>query len=246
MLTPYQRQLTLSYAANVHRSLSPKAEESQDFVEWLAGSADALGLDLTTATQLAEAEAAQHRRSHKPSASVWQCVGELINQAQQQKYVPACDPIAGRLRELGDAVRLTATDVKILEALLLYETEPVVEKLLDRVFGDHLHRQAMSLRHDNLARILGESSPKLRRRFSRDAPLVRTGLVAVDEDQDVNVAPRLRRLAGVTPEDVGVRELLLGKARASELEWADFDHLGQSRDDVAMLLRGALQQNAAA
>ena len=45
-------------------------------------------------------------------------------------------------------------------------------------------------------------------------------------------------------EEADVRTLLLGQSPLSELEWSDFDHLGQSRDDVARLLRGAVASGA--
>lgn len=238
MLTTYQRHLTLSYAANMRRRLRRKHANATDFVEWLADHADLLGL----ATPLAKLSLSER----EPTVADWRRLAKVIDNAIARKRTPSRDALACRLDQLADAVRLTPLDVAILEVLLLYETEPVVEGLLDAAMSGrrYRHLRALNLRSGCLPCVLGESQTAVHRRFAPDAPLVRTGLAAVDEDQDVSVSNRLRRLAGVVPKNADVRELLLGETRQSNLEWSDFDHLGKARDDVAMLLDGALRRRA--
>ncbi len=240
MLTVYQRQLALSYAANVRKRMKHTHPGAAELVEWLADHADLLGVDFP-----AEAPETRFSRS-EPAIGDWRRLAETIDQARQRKRAPARDPLAQQLQRLAQAIGLRPLDIAIVEMLLLYDTEPVVEDLLDAVSSGRRHRrvQPLNLRSNSLAWVLGKSSAALQRRVAPDAPLVRTGLVSVDEDQDLSVASRLRRLAGVVPKDADVRELLLGGGRQSDLEWSDFDHLGQSRDDVAMLLSGALRRRA--
>ena len=84
----------------------------------------------------------------------------------------------------------------------------------------------------------------MRSRFAEDGPLVRKGLVSIDDDQDVEAIGRLRRFGSPGSEEADVRTLLLGQSPLSELLWSDFDHLGQNREDVARLIRGAAARGA--
>ena len=241
MVTPYQRQLTLSYVANLRTSLRRQHPGAGDFIEWLAENAGVLGLDgaPTTSARLG-------RSDDTPSPNDWRRLARSIGGARRTKRPPPPDQIGRRLRQLGETLGLSSLDVAVLEVLLHYETLPLVESLLDAVFGTR-HRgfhQPTNLRGDCLPCVLGESANTVRRRFVPDAPLVRSGLVSVDEDQDVTLPTRLRRLGSVAPKNIDVRHLLLGDTRSSELEWTDFDHLGETRDDVAGLLRGALERRA--
>ena len=185
-------------------------------MEWLTDHADLLGLSAHLARMsLSERE---------PTVADWRRLARIIDDALARKRAPSRDALARRLGQLADTVRLSPLDVAILEALLLYETEPVVESLLDTAMSGRRHRHfcAMNLRSGCLPCVLGESHAAVHRRFAPDAPLIRTGLASVDEDQDLSVSHRLRRLAGVVPKGADVRELLLGETRQSNLEWSDF------------------------
>ncbi|MCY4058073.1 MAG: AAA family ATPase [Gammaproteobacteria bacterium] len=141
-------------------------------------------------------------------------------------------------------VGLSAVDIAILEAILRYETHPVVEDLADNVFSGRGLRlgRAMNLRNPSLPTLLGLPANDVRRSFASVAPLIRSGLVQVEDDQDVSCVSRLHRLVSEVDDHADVRELLLGDTRESDLEWSDFDHLAQSRDDVERMLRGALDR----
>ena len=217
--------------------MTRKHPGAAEFAEWVTDHAAVLGFDIAPKANGYETT---------PTMNEWRTLAVAIERARQPAHTPRRDPLARHLRRLGEAVGLTVLDVVILQALLLYETEPVVEDLLDRVFTGDRHRrlQALSLRNDCVPCVLGESAATIRSRLAPDAPLIRTGLASVDEDQDVSIPSRLRRLAGVPPKGVDVLQLLLGDTRQSELEWSDFDHLGTVRDDVANLLTGALRQHA--
>ena len=90
--------------------------------------------------------------------------------------------------------------------------------------------------------LLGVSANAVHGRLTDRAPLVSSGLVAIDSDGDVSAVDRLRRLATV-PGRAGfdVNRLLLDPAPASELEWSDFDHIAEGRDHIERLIQGALQ-----
>ena len=195
MLTTYQRRLTLRYRRE-HASGASAANTQTPPTSW-SGS---------PTTRTCWVSPPRSRRCPCPSASRRSRIGErlakVIDDALARRRTPSRDALACRLDQLADAVRLNALDVAILEVLLLYETEPVVESLLDAAMSGrrYRHLRALNLRSGCLPCVLGESDVAVHRRFAPDAPLVRTGLAAVDEDQDVSVSNRLRRLAGVVPK----------------------------------------------
>ena len=74
--------------------------------------------------------------------------------------------------------------------------------------------------------LLGVSANIVHRRFRNDAPLVRSGLVSIDSEGDLDIVSRLHRLATVPGDaSLDVHHLLPGAASANELEWSDFDHV---------------------
>ena len=74
---------------------------------------------------------------------------------------------------------------------------------------------------------------------------MRSGLVSVDSDGDLNVVGRLNRLVTAPGgAHVDVNHLLFRAASPSELGWSDFDHVARDRDHVVDVLRGALEAGA--
>ena len=62
--------------------------------------------------------------------------------------------------------------------------------------------------------------------FTADAPLVKSGLVSVDDNGDIRSVNRLLRLVSARDDsDLDVCRLLLDAATPSELEWTDFGHV---------------------
>ncbi|MDE0450793.1 MAG: AAA family ATPase [Gammaproteobacteria bacterium] len=156
------------------------------------------------------------------------------------------DRTAQRIRSLGRHLRLSRTDVALLELLLRYETDPLVESMVDEVLCDRgfgrIGFRAFSVANPGLADLLGISMGTVRRRLAMDAPLVQSGLVSVEDDGDFDLLERLKRLAHAPPRGgTNVQQLLFDKAPAAELEWRDFDHVAPRRDHVERLIRGALK-----
>ena len=141
---------------------------------------------------------------------------------------------------------LTRTDGGIPELLLRYQTQPIIESMVDDVFGrTGRNISPLSLKGRALSALLGLSVGTIHRRFGNGAPLVRSGLVSVDNDGDLIVVSRLHRIATVPGDaSLDVHRLLLPTASPSELEWPDLDHIAQDRDHVERLLAGALDAGA--
>lgn len=153
------------------------------------------------------------------------------------------DRTAVRLQELAGIARLEPEDVAILEFVLLYRTQPLFESLTDD-FLLHRSGRVLSVKNNSIPCFLGMTANTVRRRLADDAPLHASGLLAVDPDGDIDIAPRLEKIAWAPEEESDVRRLLLGASTPTELDWTDFDHVAEDRDYLAKILEGALRQSA--
>ena len=178
-----------------------------------------------------------------PTGRQWSRLAKALRSKRSAAKPVRGDRTTQRLRCLGRTAGLSRTDLAILELMLRYQTQPIIEAMIDNVFDHHSIRRPFNLKSPVLSALLGVSANTILGRLRADAPLIRSGLVCIDgDDDDLTLVNRLHRLATM-PGGPGldVNRLLLGEASPGELEWSDFDHLGQDRDHVEGLLGGALE-----
>ena len=181
-----------------------------------------------------------HRLDDRLAQRTWCRLGKVLrDEAGRQSRG---DRTAQRLRRLARTTGLSGTDVRILDFMLRYQAQPIIESMVDAMSRRTMRRlDAVNLNNPVPPMLIGESHRMIAGRFGAEAPLVRSGLVSVDDDGDVRLIARLHRLVTVPGgAHLDVNRLLLGDAASSELRWSDFDHLGGDRDHVERLLRGAL------
>ncbi|MCY3940776.1 MAG: AAA family ATPase [Gammaproteobacteria bacterium] len=182
------------------------------------------------------------------SAQTWRRLRAALRRASNATQTIKPDATALRLERLARITRLEDADLEVVEMLLRYQTQPALESLLDDVYSAgtarYSRRSCPSLKNPALSELLGISHNTLLSRCAPDAPLARSGLLAVDDDGDVSVASRLRRLDSAPDEEANPLPLLLGAPAKAELEWQDFDHLGQQRTDIEGIVHGALNKRA--
>ena len=240
MPNSHERRLALRYLATMLGRLNRKRAQAASLVEWVADNAAPFATGARSVERIATAAS-----KAMDSSANWRALQSVVDKTRRAASDATPDLMGRRLCRLADAVGLSPLDIDLLEVLLRYATQPVIESLIDAAF---LHvggsRMPMNVRSGALSCVLGKSVKAVGDRFAEDAPLIRTGLVSIDQDQDVQAIGRLRRLDSPDPEEVDVRQFLLGEGRVSELEWSDFGHLGQSREDVARLVRGAVDRGA--
>ena len=244
MLTAYMRHLVLRHLINIAARVRYNSPTSENLAKWVLDGADQLGLP----GHLRNPQAGSGRsRGDDLSPAEWDYLHQaLVTEYKASKRVRA-DRTALRLRSLGRYMGLSPTDVALLELLLSYETQPVVESMVDEVVCHRSygrgHRQFFSVANHALADLLGISMGTLRRRLAAKSPLVRSGLVAVESDGDFRMLERLTRLAHAPARSgTDVQQLLFDEAPAAELEWQDFDHVAAGRDHVERLIAGALER----
>ena len=270
MLTPYEHRLIVRYLANLVSCLPHRGPEAKELVEWVAsnGRRRVFG----GSKKASRVFGGKRRRSRALPSNLgrkrldlddllapedfrdledctdgvtgkqWSSLKEALRSKCAATKSVRSDRTARRLRCLGRTTGLSRTDVAILELMLRYQTQPIIESMIDNVF----QRYSFNLRGPTLSALLGVSANAILDRLRTDAPLVRSGLVCIDSDDgDLTLVNRLHRLATIPggPE-LDVNRLLLGETSPSELEWPDFDHLGHERDHVKRLLGGALVTGA--
>ena len=239
MLNTYERHVITGYLSNLAKRFDRESPEASGVVEWLTENAGLLGFD----RQSFELDSEPFDSKEKRSAKQWRVCRRTLDRAAKSTASARNDRLMRRLRRLGRIIRLSAEEISVLQLLLRYQTQPEFEDLLDTVaVGRHrkFHHTTLNLKNRVVSSAIGISASTLRRRLADDAPLVRSGLVMLDDDQDISSLERLRSMVWGGGSQKDVRKLLLGATRPTELEWSDFDHLGQGRSDVENLLRGAL------
>ena len=270
MLTAYEHRLIVRYLANLVSCLPHRGPEAKELIEWVAsnGRRRVFG----GSKKASRVFGGKRRRSRALPSNLgrkrldlddllapedfrdledcadgvtgkqWSSLKEALRSKCAATKSVRSDRTAQRLRCLGRTTGLSRTDVAILELMLRYQTQPIIESMIDNVF----QRYSFNLRGPTLSALLGVSANAILDRLRADAPLVRSGLVCIDSDDgDLTLVNRLHRLATIPggPE-LDVNRLLLGETSPSELEWPDFDHLGHDRDHVERLLGGALETGA--
>ena len=243
MLNAYERQLILFYLSNAasrfHHAFPGKKEV---LAEWVAENRDLLALNDEN-EEPGEHQASRHHEKEM-SAREWKHLRKTL----EEEYAAACeggqkDRTARLLLRLGREMDLAPEDIAIIELWLHYETQPIFVSLIDSFeSGRHYHRQRFfNVTHPVLPCILGVPAGAFRARFAADAPLVKSGLVSVDDDGGIEIVKRLLRLVSVPDDsDFDVCRLLLDAATPGELEWADFDHVAEKRDHIEKMIKGAL------
>lgn len=239
MLTAYETRLLTTYLANIASGLTDRDPEARALVDWIGDREQRIGsgagrrgrrrrrgqvLDEANVTTRTLRGIAEDLRT------------ERVNSRARR------DRTSLRLRQLGATAGLNGTDLGILELILRYETHAVFESMIDDIFETPgLRMSALNQRGWTVSLMLGMTARTIQSRLQSGAPLVRSGLVSIDDDGDLVIPPRLRRLVTVPGSGrIDVTGLLLSVAPPAELEWTDFSHVARDRDHVEKLLRGAL------
>ena len=242
MLTAYERYLLARYLANAASGLSRRDPEASALAGWVADGENRVALG---------GRGRRRRRMRRWTADYGKVSKEQFSSLRQalqdecEARAPRRDRTGRRLLRLAETAGLSRTDTALLELLVRYRTNPVFESMIDDVFIDPSRWHDLNIKGRALALMLGLSPGAVARRFEPDKPLLRTGLVSIDDDGEVKAIDRLGRLA-FAPAGAGLdaNGLLFDAAPPGELDWSDFDHVAEGRDHVEKLLKGALEHRA--
>jgi len=188
MLNAYERQLILFYlsnaAAHFHHSVRGRREE---LAEWVTENRDLLALSDETE------EPGEHQASSLYEKELSTQEWKHLRKTLEEEYAAACngggkDRTARRLCRLGQEMDLAPEDIAFLEIVLCNATQPIFVSLIDCFESDHRYRQRFfNVTHPVLPCILGIPASAFRARFTADAPLVKSGLVSVNDDSEFEI-----------------------------------------------------------
>ena len=243
MLNAYERQLIFFYLCNAASRFHHASPEAREIVDWVSENYDLLELEGED-KELGERRACRHHEKEM-SAREWQRLRKTLkNEYSAASEGAQEDCTARRLRQLGREMDLAPEDVAVLEIMLRNHMQPIIESLIDSVFEcgrRHHQRRFFNVTSYLLPYVLGVPANSFHTRFAADAPLVKSGLLSVEDDGDIRAVNRLLRLVFVPDDsDLDVCRLLLDAATPGELEWSDFDHVEEERDHIEKLVKGAL------
>ncbi len=243
--TRYEQHLMFCYLANTASRLHHTSKEAEKLFDWVADNAGLLNLDNMGQPPCRRSFS---NRDVRLSKRKWQTLLKALEDKCSKTQNAPEDKTAQRIRRLGKTTGLSSTDAAILNFMIRYEMQPIIESMVDDVFDVNTrHSSKLNTKGYILRYLLDKNSAHtILSRFKPDAPLLQSGLISIDSDGDLKVMDRLYRLA-VTPgeADLDPTRLLLGTTTPSELDWSDFDHLTQDRDHVEGLLKGAIRTGAA-
>ena len=250
MLNAYEQRLVAFYLANAASALHHRNREASDLADWIADRENRVAFGRRKRPPSAMRAGAGKRggggsRDEGMSGGRWRALGEALRDEYAATRKARPDRTGQRLRRLARTTGLSRTDIDLLELVLRYQTQPVIESMIDDVFRSSRRFTPLNVQNPALPALLGVSANTVQGRLRADYPLVRSGLVCIDADGDLKALDRLNRLAAA-PAGSGtdVHRLLLDAAPASELDWSDFDHVARDRDHIERVITGALESGA--
>ena len=239
MMTAYETYLLAHYLANAASGLRRRDPEAQALAGWMADKESYIRLGSSGRRRRARFRACH---GDEVSKQRFRSLRQTL-EAERPTRRPKRDRTGQRLLNLAQTTGLSRTDAAILELLVRYQTHSVFQSLVDDVLISPSRWHDVNVGGRALPLLLGHSAGAIARRLHGDAPLIRAGLVSVDEDGDMKAIERLNRLARA-PAEAGseVNRLLFDAAPCSDLQWSDYDHVAGDRDHVETLLKGALER----
>ncbi len=253
MSSPYEVRLAIEWLLNVAARTNRRREEAENLVQWLSENTDQEVADefgrwrpLKVAARSAGFRTKRSKpwSDRKQVSGDWKRLRTALREVRDRTRRAKPDRTARRVERLAKATGLSREDVEILEVLLRYRTDSWLASLVDDLDLGGRRHHPFDAQGGVLGQLLGLGRSRVQRRLTKSSPLVRSGCVTVDGDGEVQLAARLERLAIAPEKERDVRRLLLGECPPPELEWADFEHLDETREDAVAILKGALATSA--
>ena len=241
MLTAYERKLLNLYLANSASGLDHRHKAARELVDWAADRDNRIAFVAADNRRRRRSRPADHVDGEVTAQELRLLEESLRNEYATHQAKP--DRTAKRLRRLAKAVGLDPTDFDILQLLLRCKTQSVIQSMIEYIFNDGCpFENALNVRGPTLPVLLGMPAKSIRSRLQAGAPMIRSGLVFIDKDGDLEILQRLCRLVTAPGgSKIDATHLLLNAAPSGDLEWSDFKHVADDRDHVEKLVQGALK-----
>ena len=163
MLNVHEQRLLVHYLANAASCLHHRDREAKELVEWITDNGNCTGFGGRKRASRVHGRRRKRSRAlpaslgHQrpglddlldpeelqaledctdgPTGRQWGRLGEALRSKCAAAKSARSDRTAQRLRCLGRTADLNRSDVAILELMLRYHTQPMIESMIDDVFG---------------------------------------------------------------------------------------------------------------
>lgn len=156
MLNPYEQRLVAFYLSNVATRLRHHDREASELADWLASRENRTVFG--SGRRRPRMDWAESDFRERLSTQKWCDIQDTLRNQYEATKRARHDHTAQRLRRLGKTVGLAPTDIGILELLLRYQTQPVIESMIDDIFGRSRRERALNLKGPALTALLGKSA----------------------------------------------------------------------------------------
>ena len=159
MLNAYEQRLMAFYLANAAAALHHRDREASDLADWVADRENRVAFGRRKRPPSAMRAGAGRRggggsRDEGMSGGRWRALGEALREEYSATRKARPDRTGQRLRRLARATGLSRTDVDLLELVLRYQTQPVIESMIDDVFRSSRRFTPLNVQNPALPRSL--------------------------------------------------------------------------------------------
>jgi SpoVK/Ycf46/Vps4 family AAA+-type ATPase len=232
--------LLLDYARNAMHGVEAASKEAATLVAWLSRARERFGL---ADALFVEGDSA--RDEHKADAppidkARWQAMTLAVD-AKLPENPGEETGIAAGLRAVSAALGFDALDAALFAVIFLYRTDHAFERLFDGLATARGRLGILRRYPDLFALFTAAPRAEVNLRFRNDAQLLGSGAISLDQESEINLAPRLRALVEQCAEqNCDVRTELLGKPLEAKLPFSAFRHLGREIEIAFAILHRAL------
>lgn len=169
----------------------------------------------------------------------WSRLGAGLHEAKQR--FPAG---SGKARRLGAAVAaavgLDPLETELLTFIMAHASDHGIADLWEGLNDANEYNRYVCANPELFSLLLGQDRHEIAERLEPERRLFTTGLIALDDDGDFRLLPKLRKtLCAQSSLPRDPRAALVGTPRAATLPWEAFAHLGKDADRAAALLAEA-------
>ena len=247
MAASYESKVIATYLSNLMARTSRRSAIADKLVTWLCDLGPQIGCPFEIKEGEEETVARSRQERGKPvsrtivSAENWQVAMDVVQAASRRKHRSLV--FDRNLNLLVDHFGLDKIEQDILDIACRYARHSPMETLWDDIAPGY-PGGAVAL----LAHFLNVPTPTLDARLAPTGRLRRLGLVSWGLRSATNPPDPVEGLVGaLAPASRSFDDIcgrLIGPVTAPACSWADFDHLGEERDLVTRIIKGALAKRA--
>ena len=239
-LDAYEVGRILNHAGQLSRSVRDRSRSATAIRQWLTEDSAEVGL--------AAGVPGLHSGQDSDGDDVHQSMSALAQRLEDRatSVTAGCSPLQINLDFVNELFQLNALDAKIVGLLVRYRLHAGLRSLIDHVLDAREFKPEVLI-----GAVIGHAARAVSDRLNPHMPLLESGIVARSNSavdclsRYYEVPNRLiDALTTSAATSADVRGALIGPVVASELKWAQFEHIAAERDLVSGVIRGGIKAGA--